>query len=49
VTLSPHLGRSVALGYVKYDYLAPGTSVKVVSGDKEFAAQVTELPFVRVR
>jgi folate-binding protein YgfZ len=46
-TLSPHLGRSVALGYVKYDYLAPGTSVKVVSGDKEFAAQVTELPFVR--
>jgi folate-binding protein YgfZ len=49
VTLSPHLGRSVALGYVKYDYLALGTSVKVVSGDKEFAAQVTELPFVRAR
>src|SRR6266850_566019 len=46
-TLSPHLGRSVALGYVKYDYLAPGTSVKVVFGDKEFAAQVAELPFVR--
>ena len=46
-TLSPHLGRTVALGYVKYDYLAAGTNVKVVSGDKEFSAEVTELPFVR--
>jgi folate-binding protein YgfZ len=46
-TLSPHLGRTVALGYVKYDYLATGTSVKVVSGDQEFTAEVTELPFVR--
>ena len=46
-TLSPHLGRTVALGYVKYYYLAAGTTVKVVSGDKEFTAEVTELPFVR--
>jgi folate-binding protein YgfZ len=46
-TLSPHLGRTVALGYVKYDYLAAGTSVKVLSGDHEFSAEVTELPFVR--
>ena len=45
-TLSPHLGRTLALGYVKYDYLAAGTSVKVVAGDQEFTAEVTELPFV---
>jgi tRNA-modifying protein YgfZ len=46
VTLSPNLGRTVALGYVKYDYLASGTSVDVVSGDSEFAAKVATLPFV---
>jgi folate-binding protein YgfZ len=45
-TLSPHLGRTVALGYVKYDYLAAGTSVKVISGESEFAAGVAALPFV---
>ena len=47
VTLSPHLGRTIAMGYVKYDYLAPGTSVRIVSGEKEFLAEVTDLPFVR--
>lgn len=46
-TLSPHLGRTVALGYVKYDYLAAGTSVKMVSDDQEFTAEVAELPFIR--
>ncbi|MCA1606668.1 MAG: hypothetical protein LC775_14640, partial [Acidobacteria bacterium] len=45
-TYSPHLGRRIALAYLKYDYLASGTSVKVVCGDEEFSAQVTELPFV---
>ena len=45
-TYSPHLGRTIALGYLKYDYLAPDTSVKVINGDKELSAQVTELPFV---
>lgn len=44
---SPHLGRSVALGYLKYDYIASNTSVRVVTGDDEVPAQVTELPFVR--
>jgi folate-binding protein YgfZ len=48
ITLSPYLGRTIALGYVKYDYLAPGTEVKVISGDEELLAQVAELPFVRV-
>jgi folate-binding protein YgfZ len=44
---SPRLNRTIALGYVKYDYLAPGTVVKVISSEKEFQAAVAELPFVR--
>jgi folate-binding protein YgfZ len=46
-TYSPHLGRTIALGYLKYDYLGPDTSVKVIAGDEELLAQVTQLPFVR--
>jgi folate-binding protein YgfZ len=47
VTYSPHLGRTIALGYLKYDYLAPGSDVKIIAGDEEIPAQVTELPFVQ--
>jgi aminomethyltransferase len=47
VTFSPRLKRTVALGYVKYDYLAPGTKVRVYSGENEFTAIVSELPHVR--
>ena len=47
VTDSPRLGRTIALAYLKYDYLAPGTSVKIIAGDEELPAQVTEVPFVR--
>jgi folate-binding protein YgfZ len=47
VAFSPRLNRTVALGYVKYDYLAPGTGVKVVSAEKEFPASVAELPLIR--
>ena len=43
---SPRLGRTIALAYLKYDYLAAGTSLRITSADQEFAAQVTELPFV---
>ena len=46
-TVSPRLRRTIALGYVKYDHLEPGTTVKVVSAGVEFPATVTELPFVR--
>lgn len=49
IAVSPNLGRTIALGYLKYDYLAPGTDVKVISGSEEFEAKVTELPFVRVQ
>ena len=44
--LSPHLGQTIALGYVKYDYLAPGTEVRIMSGEFEHAARVTKLPFI---
>jgi folate-binding protein YgfZ len=44
---SPRLNRQIALGYIKYDYLAPQTPVHVYSGDTELAAHVTEIPFVR--
>ena len=46
-TYSPQLKRSIALGYVKYDYLAAGTSVKVIHDGNEVPAHVTELPFIR--
>jgi folate-binding protein YgfZ len=45
--LSPRLNQTVALGYLKYDYLAPGTELRVISGEAELAAHVVELPFVR--
>lgn len=45
---SPRLSRRVALALVKYDFLAPGTELKVFSGDAEVcAAHVAELPLVR--
>src|SRR6266850_499369 len=47
VARSQRLKRTIALGYVRYEYLAAGTSVKVVSGDLEVAATVGVLPFVR--
>jgi folate-binding protein YgfZ len=45
---SPRLGRRVALALIKYDYLRPGTELKIFSGDEEVcAAHVAELPLVR--
>jgi aminomethyltransferase len=45
---SPLLGRTVALGIVKYDFLAPGTRLRVAASDGEvYAARVAELPHVR--
>ena len=41
---SPKLKATIALGYVRYEYLAPGTTV---STDNNIAATVTELPFIR--
>lgn len=47
LTFSPRLNHSIALGYVKYDYLKPGTEVRVSSNEAELTAHVMELPFVR--
>jgi folate-binding protein YgfZ len=47
VTFSPAMKCTIALAYVKYDYLLPGTTVKAVSGADQFQALVSELPFVR--
>ena len=46
-TFSPRLDRTVALGYLKYDYLAPGTQMKVHVDETEFAGEVAELPLIR--
>lgn len=42
---SPRCQRTVALGYIKYDFLAPETLVRV--GDDERTARVAALPLVR--
>jgi folate-binding protein YgfZ len=44
---SPKLNRAIALGYVKYDYLTPGTAIKVSTAERELDGAATELPFVR--
>jgi folate-binding protein YgfZ len=46
-TFSPKLGRAIALAYLKYDYLAAGTAVRVIAADREVSATVAELPFIR--
>lgn len=44
---SPRLDRAIALGYLKYDYLAAGTELKVATPESETNATVADLPFVR--
>jgi folate-binding protein YgfZ len=46
-TFSPRLARAIALGYVKYDYVAPGTRLKLVAPAGETNGDVAELPLVR--
>lgn len=43
VTFSPKIGKKIALGFVRYDYLADGTELKV----GELAARVKNLPFLQ--
>ena len=42
-TYSPKLESPIALGYVRYEYLSPGTALKA----GEVSGMVTDLPFVR--
>jgi folate-binding protein YgfZ len=44
IVLSPGMGRIIALGYVRYDYLAEGTILKL----GEIEGTVKELPFISV-
>jgi folate-binding protein YgfZ len=45
---SPRLQRRIALAVIRYDSLAPGTGLRVFSGEEELCgARVAELPFVR--
>jgi folate-binding protein YgfZ len=46
-TFSPRLKRTIALGYVKYDFLTPGTPVKIRKSEQELPATITDLPFIR--
>ena len=46
-TFSPRLNKTIALAYLKYDYLALGTNVRVSVGDAEIKGAVAELPFIR--
>jgi aminomethyltransferase len=43
VCVSPRLARTIALAYVKYDYLAAGTKIKI----KDATGTVMSLPFIR--
>ncbi|CAN5634040.1 glycine cleavage T C-terminal barrel domain-containing protein [soil metagenome] len=43
VTFSPKLEKDIALAYVRYDYLAEGTELKV----NDFTAKVNDLPFIK--
>lgn len=42
-TFSPKLGTTIGLGYVRYEYLAPGTSITVGGGP----AETRSLPLIR--
>jgi folate-binding protein YgfZ len=46
-TFSPALKRTVALTYIKYEFLNAGTKVKTNSSEGQVNATVSELPFIR--
>ncbi|MFN2532787.1 MAG: aminomethyltransferase family protein [Pyrinomonadaceae bacterium] len=46
VTLSPQLNKTIALGYVRYEYLKASTKVMVTNAAENVLATVHELPFL---
>lgn len=44
---SPRRGRTIALGYLKYDYLSPGTPVNISTVNDRIEGEVAELPLIR--
>jgi folate-binding protein YgfZ len=47
VTYSPLLDREIALGFVRYDYLTPGTRLQAIVDETELSATVADLPFIK--
>jgi folate-binding protein YgfZ len=47
VCVSPQIDRTIALGLIKYDYLAAGTRARVSSNDGELEGTIVALPFVQ--
>jgi len=46
-TLSPTLGKSIAMAYVSSEYHAEGTELEVELGGKRVAARIVKLPFYK--
>lgn len=46
-TVSPRLGRPIALGYVRREHLTPGTRLRIDRQGTPMIAEVTTLPFPR--
>lgn len=45
-TVSPVLGKPIALGYVDAEYKSVGTKVNILIRDKEAPAEIVKLPFI---
>ncbi|MDZ7766650.1 MAG: glycine cleavage T C-terminal barrel domain-containing protein [Melioribacteraceae bacterium] len=45
-TVSPVLGKPIALAYVEKEYAQEGTEVNIKIRDKEIPVQIVKLPFV---
>ena len=46
-TFGPSVNRSIAMGYVKYDFTKPGTKIFLEVRGKKYEANVIELPFYK--
>lgn len=46
-TQSPSLGFPIGMGYVKSEYVQPGTKIHIVAGKKRLEAEVTKTPFYK--
>ena len=44
---SPRLERTIALAYIRYAYLEPGTEAHIALNERQFKARVAALPMVR--
>ena len=47
VVTSPRIGQPIALGYVRHEYLEPGTQLRIDRPGTGMIAEVTKLPFLQ--